>query len=519
MKGQVVRWSVAFAGTSAMAALLLVSTFRTPGPAAAESIRRRDPAKVSDVELELILNKLREGDLRAVKGELEAARKAWGEARREGEGLWPIHEGLGDSYARVKLFEEALGEYAAAESLVPEKLAALRFAVSAKRAEVHAAAGRPLEAIRTYLEGGAAPKAAARIAELAEKGDREAAIKLVADRAEIHDARLFSLLAVLLEKAGRKGEAAEALGKFAAAVSPWDEALNRRAIDALRAAKRYDPAIEVCRAWVRSTPQAIQAYQLMGDLHLEAGREREAVVAYSSIVDVRSGDAGAHRLLGDLFRKLKRPADAIAQYEAAKKARPEDQVTYSALAALYEECGEEGKAEELMLEANKRFGASSVESRGRLVAIALARIERLKAQGKGDEVRALREKYVSQGIEEAGLYDLKVLMTWDAPAHVDLDVVQADGERVNHERERSKAGGRYYMHNTSGFGPETYTLPKAAPGIYKIGAHRHDGAKATVKFVAILFEGTPREERREASVLFEGEAQDVMRVALELSIP
>lgn len=508
MKGQVFRWGVAFAATSALALLLLVSTLKGPAPAAAQAVARRDPSKVADVELELILNKIREGDLRAVKGEMDAARKAWLEARQLGEGLWPIHEGLGDSYARVKLYDEALREYGTAESLLPEKLAALRASVSGKRAEVHAAAGKPLEAIKTWLESGGAAQSAGRILDLAQKGDPDAALKLVADRAEIHDPRLFSLLAAISEKLGRKAEAAEAMGKYCVAVTPWDENLNRRAIEGLRAAKRFDPAIEVCRAWVRSTPNALQAYQLMGDLHLEAGREREAVVAYSSIVDVRAGDAAAHRMLGDIFRKLNRTDDAVSQYELAKKARPEDQVSYTTLIDLYAAKGDLAKWEAVALEASKRFGLTG-EMRTRLVGAYQERVAKLKAEGKPEEARELRRKLAELNVPELGLFDLKVVMTWDARSDVDMDVVEPGGEKINHGHAHSKAGGHYYVDNTTAFGPETYTLPKAGPGTYRIGAHLHGSTKSTVKFVVILWEDTPREERREETLVLDKPGQEL----------
>jgi tetratricopeptide (TPR) repeat protein len=503
MKGPVSRWALAFGATSGLAALMLVASLK--GPAAAEAVARRDPSKVTDVELELILNKVREGDLRAVKGEIEPARKAWLEARRQGEGLWPIHEGLGDSYARAKLHEEALREYAVAESLVPEKLAALRASIAAKRAEVHAAAGKPLEAIRVHLESGAPP--AARILALAEKSDPAAAAKLVAERAEIHDPRLFALLASLSERMGRKAEAADALGKYCIAVSPWDETLNRKAVESLRAERRYDPAIEVCRAWAKSVPTALVAYQLMGDLHLEAGREREAVVAYTSIVDVRAGDAAAHRMLAEIFRKLKRDDDAIAQYELARKARPEDQSNYSVLVELYAAKGETAKWEAVALEASKRFGTTG-ELRTRLAAVYQERLAKLKAEGKAEEVRELRRRLGELNMPELGLFDLKVIMTWDARSDVDMDVIEPGGEKVNHGHGHSKSGGHYYVDNTTAYGPETYTLPRAAPGVYRIGAHLHGDVKSTVKFVVILWEDTPREERREETFVLEKSGQE-----------
>lgn len=511
MNRKTLGWGVGFAASVALAAMLLVASLRSAPPA--EAVARRDAAKVSDIELELILNRIREGDLRALQKDLDGARRAWGEARRMGEGLWPIHEGLADSYARARLHDDALREYAVALPMVPEKLPAMKTAIAAKRAAVLGESGRILEAIRAFLELNQPAQTGARIIDLALKGDREPAVKLVTERAEIHDPRVFLVLSALLQRLERKGEAAEALAKFCIAVAPWDESLIREAIAGLREGKRFDRAIEVCRAWAKAVPGALQPYQAMGDLHREAGREKEAIVAYTSIVDLKPGDAAAHRLLGDIFRDLKRTDDAITQYEAAKKARPEDQVTYSTLVSLYEAKGDGAKAEETLLESMKRFGAQQPDARGRMVALLLDRI----AKAKPEEAPALRKKYVDLGIEEAGLFDLKVVMTWDAATHIDLDVVEPGGEKVNHDHDASKAGGKYYMHNTSGYGPETYTLKTAAPGVYRIGAHRHDSAKTTVKFLVILFEGTPREERREATLVMENEPGDQMKVALEVT--
>ncbi len=501
MRAKLVGWGIGFVASWTMAGAMLLSTCSTP-PSAPAPVPPRDPAKVSDVELELILNKVREGDLRALGNEMEAARRAWQEARRMGEGLWPIHEGLGDSFARAKLYDEAIREYQVAEPLVPAKHGAMKAGVMAKRGDALAAAGRPLEAIDVWLEIRQPGAVAARILGEAAKGERDEAVKKVARWAEIHDARTWLLAATLLTKLERKGEAAEALGKYAIAVAPWDGEINRKAIDGLRAAGKFDLAIEVCRAWVRSTPQALEVYRLMGDLHRQAGREKEALVAYSSIVDVRPGDAGAHRMLGEILQGMNRPDDAIAQFEAARKARPEDQQNYSTLISLYDAKGDAGRSEEVILEASKRF-AQQGEFRSKLAATYQERIAKLKAEGRAEEVRAIRRKLAGFNVPEAGLFDLKIVMTWDARSDVDLDVYEPSGERVEHSHPRSQAGAVYYVDNTTAFGPETYTLPNAPAGTYRVGAHLHGDVRSTVKIVVLLFEDTPREERREGTFVLE----------------
>src|SRR5258706_15082961 len=105
MKRSVVGWGIGFAASGLLAGSLLLALLKESTPA--EAIVARDPSKVTGVELELILNRIREGDLRAVQNDLEGAKRAWRDARRMSEGLWPLHEGLGDSYARAKLWDDA----------------------------------------------------------------------------------------------------------------------------------------------------------------------------------------------------------------------------------------------------------------------------------------------------------------------------------------------------------------------------------------------------------------------------
>lgn len=111
-------WLVAFLVASAAAGTLLVSD-RMPAPPAVVS---RDPAKLAAVDAELILNRIREGDLRAIKGDRDGARALWKEAIRQGTGYWPLHEAVGDSLARHGFETEAAAEYDTAARIALEQL-------------------------------------------------------------------------------------------------------------------------------------------------------------------------------------------------------------------------------------------------------------------------------------------------------------------------------------------------------------------------------------------------------------
>jgi tetratricopeptide (TPR) repeat protein len=481
MTGQTVRWAMAFVATAMLSGAIVVSAAKLPEPVVVEAVAKRDPATVDDIERELLLNKIREGDLLSQKADVAGARRAWDEARRMGEGLWPIHEGLGDSYARAKLTTDALREYQLAASLVPEKLAAMKSMISAKRAATLSAAGRPLEALRVYLDLNRPEVFGNRMVAIA--SETADAVGMIERHAEVFDARLFGLAAAVHLKRERKTEAAEAMGKFAVRVAPWDEAANGRAIQALREARRFEAAIDVCRAWVRAVPQSIAGYELMGDVLWDAGREREAMIAYSSILEVRPGDAQAHRRMGEIYLRRNRPDDAIAQFERGLKASPQDQ-----------------------------------DLRARVVPAYLARLDKLKKEGKRDEALALRRTLGEMKVQEAGLFDIKVVMTWDAMSDVDMDIQEPDGTRINHNNRQSRIGGSYYDDNTKGMGPETYTLASAKPGTWRVGAHLHSGAKSTVKFVVIVFEDSPKEQRFEDTVVLD-KTGDTVTFVRDIVIP
>ncbi len=482
MSGQTFRWGMAFVATATLSASLVLSAAKVPAPLVVEAVVKRDPTSVPDVELELILNKIREGDLLSQKGDAAGSARAWQEARRLGEGLWPIHEGLGESYARAKRFDDALREYQQAASLVPEKLAPMRLTIGAKRAAALASSARPLEAVQAFLDLNRPELFSANLAVLAAESDR--AVALIARHAEVYDARLFRLVAALQLKREQQTEAAEALGRYAIRIAPWDENLVREAVAMLREKRRFDAAADVCRAWVRAVPQAVAGYQLLGEVLWDAGRERESMIAVSSMVDVRPGDPTVHRMLGEIYLKRNRPDEAMAQFERGRKAAPQDQALRVRMAEFYQ-----------------------------------SRLPLLKAEGRVDEARAVRQKLAELNVLEAGLFDLKVIITWDIKSDVDLDIIEPDGTKVNHASRGSKIGGNFYADNTQGFGPETYTLATLKPGTWRIGAHLHSGARSTVRFIVILYEDTPKEERREETLILDKVSHEATVFIHDLVIP
>ena len=73
-----------------------------------------------------------------------------------------------------------------------------------------------------------------------------------------------------------------------------------------------------------------------------------------------------------------------------------------------------------------------------------------------------------------------VTMTWNTyNTNVDLWVTEPDGEECGYSHSNTKSGGYLFENITSSYGPERYTMAKAAPGKYLVKVHyfRNDSNK------------------------------------------
>ncbi|HXA20293.1 MAG TPA: carboxypeptidase regulatory-like domain-containing protein, partial [Thermoanaerobaculia bacterium] len=68
--------------------------------------------------------------------------------------------------------------------------------------------------------------------------------------------------------------------------------------------------------------------------------------------------------------------------------------------------------------------------------------------------------------------ELQVEVMWDSNyTDVDLHVIEPGGEEVFYNHMRSAANGWLHADVTTGFGPETYTIPRMASGPYQVALH------------------------------------------------
>jgi len=506
-------WAFAFLVTTLMAGALLVAAVH-PAPA---PVVPRDPAKLAAVDAELLLNRIREGDLVAIKGDVDAARGLWDAARKKGAGYWPIHEAVGDSFARHRLDEEADREYETAARLAGVQLQQVPVGLLVKRSDALIRLNRPEPALRLLIECAEPDRLAGAMARILDKSP--GLMEIIKANADGRDPRLWRIVAVLSKD---PAERANALGRFSRAVAPWNGPVARQAIEELRKVRRLEEAILVCRDWAKAAPRELAAYESWGEILIEMGRPDEARLAFTTMVDVRPGDAEAHRRLGASLRKLDLFAEAMQQLEEAAKLVPEDPLSMQEMILVLVAQGnlEAATARYRTLTSRSwesRFGNVTAAFKSRL-AEECARLNESERRTKGVEAARRSRKFCADlGIAEAGIFDLKVIMKWDAESDVDLDVAEPGGEVINHGNARSKLGGIYHFDNTRGRGPEHYTLPLAPKGTYSVGAHLHGSTRSEVEIEVILFEDTPRERRiRDRFVL---DKATTHRRALEFTVP
>jgi uncharacterized protein YfaP (DUF2135 family) len=123
-----------------------------------------------------------------------------------------------------------------------------------------------------------------------------------------------------------------------------------------------------------------------------------------------------------------------------------------------------------------------------------------------DGRRGCTERTLRSTIAEA---TVSATLTWsDADADLDLYVTQPDGETAWFSNRTTTAGGTLDRDDTSGYGPETYSLSAAegdtvVPGDYVVRVHYysdHEGSEVPTRavgwrVVAVVNEGTPGEMR------------------------
>src|SRR4051812_14199053 len=233
-------------------------------------------------------------------------------------------------------------------------------------------------------------------------------------------------------------------------------------------------------------PTLARAYTALGD-------KKNALRALTQNVALRPREAAPRQELAHAFDTLGRGADAVRELRTACEFAFESAPPHFELMAMAKKYGDSQAREWVLLAMLQNSWLpqdGDVWGQARTDLDALTR--ELKAAGMTERVKELEAK---RKLAEAN--DIVAVMKWDTDrTDIDLHVTEPGDQHVAYNSRTSRRGGFLDHDNTSGFGPETYTLKHGVPGHYMIKVHFYGGSGGPTNVTVTVSrkQGTPEEK-------------------------
>jgi tetratricopeptide (TPR) repeat protein len=309
------------------------------------------------------------------------------------------------------------------------------------------------------------------------------------------------------EPVGSRSEINETeLAALRAAVTkdPKDRAARFALVRGLQRAKKLDEALIAAQDWRTVDAYNLVVVRLLGDIYSELGERAKARRAYSAVVELLPKDAGAHRALASVLKQAGDLRGAYDRLTAAGAQSSKDRRLAFELADVAARLGQTKEARErfeAIIDDPETNDAVRYPAKQRLAQIYQQLRREAEGAGKADEAetyaKSIKELELSGGTEN----DIKVYLTWDTDhSDVDLWVTNPAGEKVFYSHRKGKFGEALFDDVTTGYGPESFTAPKASTGEYVVqvnyfGRGRSNFSEARGEVVVVLDEGKPTERK------------------------
>jgi len=305
-------------------------------------------------------------------------------------------------------------------------------------------------------------------------------------------------------------DAADAAGEGPRAVitlQPWapESDVARR----LRAA----PADQVYALYLdeRSANAGSSAFYLdVADILFERGQRDLGLRVLSNLAELQLENRALLRVLGYRLMQAAEPVLAVPVFERVLVIAGEEPQSHRDLGLALDAVGQPQQAVNALYEVvsrpwDDRFGGIAL--------IALAEINAIVARERGRlDVRAIDPRLL-HNLPLA----LRAVLSWDADnTDMDLWVTQPDGERCFYNNPRTQAGGRISEDFTGGYGPEEYSIRRAANGKYRIEVNYFGESQAlvsgavTVQVWLSTGFGTPRQRDERLTVRLAADDENVL---------
>lgn len=285
---------------------------------------------------------------------------------------------------------------------------------------------------------------------------------------------------------------------------PGDRQARFDLVRSLVAAGELEGALAAAEDWRAHDAYNLVVVRLIGDIQSELGRAREALRAYSAVVELLPEDPNAQRALASVLKQNGNVQAAYERLRAALALRPDDLRIGFELADVAQRLGRMNEARErfeIIASTEAAAMALRYPARQRLGQIYTGEKRQALASGDAAAAAELDARIAALDIKGGVQNDIKIYLTWDTDrSDVDLWVTNPAGEKVFYSHKVDRFGGALYDDVTTGYGPESFTAPHAQPGDYVVQVNYYDSGasnfpEARGEVVIVLHEGTEREQR------------------------
>ncbi len=270
-------------------------------------------------------------------------------------------------------------------------------------------------------------------------------------------------------------------------------------------------------AWENNTELLPQLYREWGNCFHERGEKEEALRAWLSILDIYENTWSLSKDLAEYIHLRGYSEEAVEILLTSALYHKLEKEEYLAGAKISLAWKEYSSAEKFLLAILQQHWLEEEDiipsATNLLCDVYEKQIKWEQSQGNEEETKTLSQKLVllRKGIRPM---DVKIILTWDTQTDIDLWVTNPQLKRCFYSNRITRSGEKLHNDNTTGLGPETFTILKAQPGRYKIQVNYFSGESIPTQVqVKILFHvGTEKEKTQVFSAQLEknGDIADII---------
>jgi tetratricopeptide (TPR) repeat protein len=194
----------------------------------------------------------------------------------------------------------------------------------------------------------------------------------------------------------------------------------------------------------------------------EKGQEDLAFRVLSNLAEMNLENRQILRVLGYRLMQIGKSEFAVVIFKKVLEIGEEEPQSYRDLGLAYDAIGEYQRAVDSFYSVVEKSFSRNFPG---IEVIALTEMNKVIALAPVE----INTKHIDPRLIKNMPLDLRVILVWDSDlTDIDLHVADPNGEEAFYGHPLTYQGGRMSPDNTTGYGPEEYSLKKAKPGKYTV---------------------------------------------------